>query len=377
MADFARILIVGGGIAGLTLATALHRRGFAPELVERSPSWDAIAIGAGIGVQPNGMRVMHALGMGVAIEERGWANRWWSFCDQQGDVLSETDLESLWGAVGRWVAIARTDLHDVLVTGAAAVPQRLGLSVTSLTQHASGVSIGFSDGSFGDYDLVVGADGIGSTVRRLAISSAKPADLGAMNWRGIAPVRPRELTTLRFLLGDQCFFGVSPVSEGRTYGFGYVMQPRFHDPVEGRLARLRARFAEFGPLVQEYLGAFDRDEQIHCAAMEWVDVEPWYRGRVVLIGDAAHASSPLMGQGGCMAMEDAYVLAEMLRSASTLEEALATYVERRRPRVKWVQQQSMATADGLRQPPAARNPSLRERGDQMVRSRFEPLIAPP
>ena len=377
MADVARILIVGGGIAGLTLATALHRRRFAPELVERSPSWDAIAIGAGIGVQPNGMRVMHALGMGAAIEERGWANRWWSFCDQQSNVLSNTDLESLWGGVGRWVAIARTDLHDVLVAGAAAVPQRLGLSVISLTQQPSGVAIGFSDGAFGEYDLVVGADGIGSTVRGLAISPTRPADLGAMNWRGIAPVRPRELTTLQFVLGDQCFFGLTPVSERRTYGFGYVMQPRFRDPVQGRLARLRDRFAAFGPLVQEYLGAFDRDEQVHCAAIEWVDVEPWYRGRVVLIGDAAHASSPLMGQGGCMAMEDAYVLAEVLRAASTLEGALATYVERRRPRVKWVQQQSMATADGLRQPPSARNLSLRDRGDQMLRSRFQPLIAPP
>ncbi|HLY24130.1 MAG TPA: FAD-dependent monooxygenase [bacterium] len=377
MADIPRILIVGGGIAGLTLAAALHRRAFKPELVERSPTWDAIAIGAGIGVQPNGMRVMHALGMGAAIEERGWVNPRWCFCDQQGDVLCETDLATLWGAVGRWVAIARTDLHEVLVAGAAGVPQRLGVSVGSLTRHASGVVVGFSDGSSGEYDLVVGADGIGSTVRRLTVSTARPTDLGAMNWRGVAPVRPRGLTTLQFLLGDACFFGLSPVSEGRTYGFGYVMQPRVHDPVEGRLARLRGRFAEFGPLVQEYLGAFDRDEQVHCSAMEWVDVDKWYADRVVLIGDAAHASSPLMGQGGCMAMEDAVVLAEVLSSASTLEQALAAYVVRRRPRVTWVQQQSMATAEALRMPPAVRNPALRERGNEMLRSRFGPLLAPP
>jgi 2-polyprenyl-6-methoxyphenol hydroxylase-like FAD-dependent oxidoreductase len=185
------------------------------------------------------------------------------------------------------------------------------------------------------------------------------------------------LTTLQFLLGDACFFGLSPVSEGRTYGFGYVMQPRIHDPVEGRLARLRDRFAEFGPLVQEYLGALDRDEQVHCSAMEWVDVEEWYADRVVLIGDAAHASSPLMGQGGCMAMEDAIVLAEVLRAASTIEQALAAYAVRRRPRVKWVQQQSMATAEALRMPPAVRNPALRERGNEMLRSRFGPLLAPP
>jgi len=377
MADCGRILIVGGGIAGLTLATALHQLGFRPEVVERSPNWESIAIGAGIGVQPNGMRIMNALDMGPAIEERGWIIRRWRFCDQQGGLLSETDLERLWGGVGSWVSIARTDLHDVLVAGAAAVPQRLGLSVTSLTQHGSGVVAGFSDGSSAEYDLVVGADGIGSTVRRLTVSAARPSDLGAMNWRGIAPVRPRGLTALQFHLGEECFFGLVPASEGRTYGFGYVMQPRLYDPVEGRLARLRRRFAEFGPLVQEYLGALEGDEHVHCSAMEWVDVDRWYAGRVVLIGDAAHASSPLMGQGGCMAMEDAYVLAELLRSAPTIEQALAAYVERRRPRVKWVQQQSMANADALRQPSAVRNPVLRQGGDRMVRSRFEPLVPPP
>ena len=377
MADIERILIVGGGIAGLTLAGALHARAFRPELVERSPSWDEIAIGAGIGVQANGMRVLRALGMAAAVEQAGWVNRRWCFCDQRGEVLCETDLEALWGDAAPFVGIERTKLHQVLVAGAAAVPQRLGISVASLTQHGRGVSVGFSDGSSGEYELVVGADGISSTVRRLTLSTAAPADLGAMNWRGIAPIRPRGLTSLRFLLGDACFFGLCPVGEGRTYGFGYVMQPRFRDPVEGRLTRLRARFAEFGDLVQEYLASLEGDEQVHCSAMEWVDVDEWHTGRVVLIGDAAHASSPLMGQGGCMAMEDAYVLAELLRSAATIESALANYVNRRNPRVKWVQQQSMATAEALRNPPAARNAALRERGDQMMRSRFGPLVPAP
>ncbi len=254
MADIERILIVGGGIAGLTLARALHQRGFKPELAERSPTWDDIAIGAGIGVQPNGMRMLHALGIGAAVEKAGWVIRLWHFCDQQGEVLCETDLEALWGDVGSWVGIERTRLHQVLVQGVAGVPQRLGLSVISLTQDDRRVSVEFSDGSAGEYDLVVGADGISSTVRALTLSTVAPADLGAMNWRGISPVRPRGLTDLRFALGDACFFGLCPVGEGRTYGFGYVMQPRVRDPLEGRLERLRARFAEFGdPCTSIYL----------------------------------------------------------------------------------------------------------------------------
>ncbi len=132
-----------------------------------------------------------------------------------------------------------------------------------------------------------------------------------------------------------------------------------------------------GVSYREYLGSLERDEQVHCSAMEWVDVDEWYIGRVVLIGDAAHASSPLMGQGGCMAMEDAWVLAEVLRSAPTVESALSNYVRRRKPRVKWVQQQSIAVAESFRMPPAIRNAALRERGDQMMQSRFGPLVLAP
>jgi 2-polyprenyl-6-methoxyphenol hydroxylase-like FAD-dependent oxidoreductase len=109
------------------------------------------------------------------------------------------------------------------------------------------------------------------------------------------------------------------------------MQPRSRDPLEGRLERLRNRFATFGGRVGEYLASLERDEQVHCSAMEWVDVDEWDTGRVVLIGDAAHASAPLMG---CMAMEDACLLAEMLPSAATVDSALRDYVSRRKPRKK-------------------------------------------
>ena len=190
-------------------------------------------------------------------------------------------------------------------------------------------------------------------------------------------IRPGGLTALTFLLGDRSFFGLCPIGEGRTYGFGYVMQPRYHDPLEARLERLRNRFAAFGGLVREYLTSLDRDEQVHCSAMEWVDLEEWYNGRVVLIGDAAHASSPLMGQGGCMAMEDAYVLAEVLRTADTVGSAMSSYVTRRKPRIKWVQQQSIAAAESLGMQSTVRDAALRERGNQMMEARFAPLVHAP
>ena len=281
------------------------------------------------------------------------------------------------GEAGPFIGIERAKLHQALLAATAAVPSRLGLSITSLAHHDDCVSVGLSDGSTGTCDLIVGADGIASTVRALTLSTAPPVDAGQMAWRSIAPIRPHGLSKLQFLLGDGCFFGLCPVGNGQTYGFGNVSEPRFHDVVQGRLERLRERFAAFGGHVQDYLAALETDEQIHCSAIEWLEQDKWYANRVVLIGDAAHASSPMMGQGGCLAMEDAYVLAEILRSAVSVESALDTYVRRREARVEWVQQASRSVAESFRLPPAMRNAALRERGDQLIHQRFAPLISAP
>jgi 2-polyprenyl-6-methoxyphenol hydroxylase-like FAD-dependent oxidoreductase len=154
------------------------------------------------------------------------------------------------------------------------------------------VAIEFSDGTAREYDLVIGADGILTDV-----------SLGSARWAG-----------------------------GRTYGFGNVTEPRFRDAAEGRLQRLRERFAGFGGLVRDYLACLKSNEPIHYGPIEWLELDRWHAGRVVLIGDAAHASSPMMGQGGCMAMEDALVLVQTLHATADLESALDTFVNRRRSR---------------------------------------------
>lgn len=375
MSSPGRILIAGGGIAGLTLAIALRQRGFTAELIERSMNWDAI--GAGIAVQPNGMRVLRTLGIGAAVERAGMIVRRWLFRDQHGAVLCDTDLEALWGEVGPFIGVERVKLQEALRSGAAAVPCRLGTWVTSLRQDDRRVSVKFSDGTAGEYDLVIGADGIFSTVRQSALSTAAPVYSGQMAWRSLAPIRPRELNSVQFWLGDGCFFGLCPVGDGRTYGFGNVTEPRLRDAIQGRLQRLRHRFAGFGGLVRDYLACLESDQQIHCGPIEWLELDRWHIGRVVLIGDAAHASSPMMGQGGCMAMEDALVLAQILHSTAHVENALDMFVTRRRPRVNWVQQESRAVGDMLRRPPDLRNAVLRERGTRLLHDRFRPLTAPP
>lgn len=375
MAEVKTVLIVGGGIAGLTLTRALHRQGLVVELVERSTEWRAE--GGGILVHANGMRMLRALGLDAAVEGAGARVRRWRFCDDAGEMLSESDLEALWGDVGPCIGIERTRLQENLVAGVEGIPCRLGTSIQSLSQHDDHVSVDLSDGSSGAYDLVVGADGISSIVRALALSTTAPAYTGAMAWRSVAPIRPHGLASLQFILGEGCFFGLCPVGNGHTYGFGNITGPRAHEPMAGRLDRLRRHFAGFGVIVQDYLGALTSDEQIHCGPVDWIALEQWHRGRVVLIGDAAHASSPTMGQGGCMAMEDACMLAESLRSNAIVAEALESYVARRRPRVNWVQQESEAVARSFLLPPAVRNAALRQQGDEMFQRRFAPLAAAP
>jgi 2-polyprenyl-6-methoxyphenol hydroxylase-like FAD-dependent oxidoreductase len=375
MTEIETVLIVGGGIAGPTLGRALHREGVTVELVERSTEWRAE--GGGIAVQPNGMRALRTLGLDGAVEQSGQRLRRWSFCDQAGEILSENDLEALWGDVGPFIGIERTRLQRILVAGLKGVRCRLGTFVLGMCQHDDHVSVAFSDGSFGNYDLVVGADGIASAVRSLAFDPIAPSYTGAMAWRSVAPIRPSGLDGLQFLLGEDCFFGLCPVGEGRTYGFGNITAPRTHEPMVGRLNRLCSCFAEFGGIVQEYLAALDSDDQIHCAPVDWIALDQWHTSRVVLVGDAAHASSPMMGQGGCVAMEDACVLAETLCRGATLAEALATYELRRRPRVSWIHRESQAIAHGFRLPAPVRNDAMRRSGDQMFRHRFAPLLATP
>jgi 2-polyprenyl-6-methoxyphenol hydroxylase-like FAD-dependent oxidoreductase len=182
---------------------------------------------------------------------------------------------------------------------------------------------------------------------------------------------------MRILLGEGCFFGLMPMGDGHTSGFGGVGGTRFEDPLHGRLERVRQRFAGFGGPVQEYLASLSCDEQLHCGPIEWVKLDRWYSGRVVLIGDAAHAGPPTMAEGGCMAMEDACVLAEVLGCAESVESALDSYITRRRPRADWVQQQSRRVVESLLLSPATRNAAFRERGNQGMHDRFGPLIPAP
>ncbi len=317
------------------------------------------------------------MGLWESVSRRATVLRAWGFFDDRGNLLNETDLEDLWSSVGPCLGISRIRLHEALREATEGVPCRLGVSLTTVAQDGALVRVGLSDGTSGDYDLVVGADGIHSTVRKLTIDSSPPSYTGTMVWRSIIPTRPPGVVDkIVTLAGEGCTFGVVPLGDGQTYGWATIDQQRIEDPLEGRLERLRHHYADFRGPVPSYLAALQSDEQVHVGPIEWVEPKEWCRGRIVLIGDAAHAGPPSMGEGGCMAMEDALVLAEVLDDRE-IEGALETYVRRRRPRANWVQEQSRAVMRAMGVPPAIRNAMLRERGGQMFRDQYKPLMPVP
>jgi 2-polyprenyl-6-methoxyphenol hydroxylase-like FAD-dependent oxidoreductase len=369
------VLVVGGGIAGLTLATALRERGIVTTVVELHDAWPSL--GAGLSVQPNGLRVLRRLGLADAVVDAGAVIERWLFADQAGSTLYEIRLDDVWAGVGPCVGITRAGLQNALVGATPVSSCRLGITIESIVAADHDMSVRFTDGSTGRYDLVVGADGIHSAVREKVFGPNAPTPAGQISWRSVAPMRLPGSPSIQFWLGDRCFFGLCSVGGERTYGFGYVAQQPEHDPPEGRLARLRERFRDFGATVQDYLASLESDDEIHCSTIAWIDQHPWHKDGSVLIGDAAHASSPMMGQGGSLAMEDAWVLAELLASEPTRDSALASYTQRRSPRVHWVQQQSIAIAAGFNAPPGVRNDVLRRDGAATFVERYSPLTAEP
>ena len=234
------------------------------------------------------------------------------------------------------------------------------LAVERLAQHTGGVSVEFSDGTSGEYDLVVVADGINSTVRRLAFDpSAAPRPVGQVGWRFLAP-RPPEVTTWSVMLGRRTAFLTLPIDNDRVYCYGDVVAPGRLDGTEHSSSeRPKQLFAEFADPAAALVSTLDPATDIHASRIEEVALDCWVRGHILLIGDAAHATSPNMAEGAAMALEDALVLAACLHQTPAIPAALAAFEAKRRPRTDWVRAQTHRRDRMRYLPPAVRNNVLR------------------
>jgi FAD-dependent urate hydroxylase len=371
-----RVLIVGGGIAGLALVRTLAGAGVSLELIERQVAWRPAR--TGIYLPGNATRALRALGLQAQVASRAIEIATQRARDHRGRLLGEVDVAELWAAVGPCLAIGRAELHDVLLEAAGNVPIRMGLAVERLAQHNGVVSVELSDGTSGEYDLVVGADGINSTVRRLAFDpTAASRPVGQVAWRFLAP-RPPEVTTWSAMLGRRTAFVTIPIGGDRVYCYGDVVTRQGLDGAEHSAPeRLKQLFAEFADPAAALVSALNAATDVHVTRIEEVTLDCWVRGHIVLIGDAAHATSPNMAEGAAMALEDALVLAACLSESAAIPAALAAFEDRRRPRTDWVRAQTHRRDRTRSLPPAVRDNVVRVLRRRIFHANYRPLLDQP
>jgi 2-polyprenyl-6-methoxyphenol hydroxylase-like FAD-dependent oxidoreductase len=375
MARIERVLIVGGGLAGLALTIALRQRGLSAETVERASDWSMP--GAGLYLVGCATRALQALESADDAVRDGCIIRTQTLLNHRGTRVAEIDAEAFWEGCGPCLGLARSDLHNRLAQRATGPQIRLGVTVQALRQHEDHVWVQLSDGSDETYDLVVGADGIRSSIRRLEFGESGPRFRGQVGWRFIVR-RPPDLDGWKVFLGRQRAFLMLPIGHDRAYCYADKASTQsVLDPAQGGIETVRENFADFAGPVREVLSQFRSSDPIHFSAIEEVAHQCYGRRRVVLIGDAAHAMTPNMACGVAMALEDALVLAEIVSSGGAAMDVVPEFVRRRSARVAQVRQQT-DRRDRLRSlPPMIRDVFLRLLAGRFYRANYEPLLALP
>ncbi|MCP2263270.1 FAD-dependent monooxygenase [Promicromonospora thailandica] len=358
-----RVLIVGAGIAGLAAARALRGWGAELEVVERTPAPDPG--GAGIFLPANAVRGLRALGLGQPVVDVSIQIDSQRVADSSGRLLYEVRMADLWRGIAPTVATSRAALRGVMLDGVDDVPIRWGVSPTSIVPDGAGVDVTFDDGASGHYELVIGADGVHSTVRRLAFADAGLEQTGLHVWRLLA-ARGAMDAAWSARLGRGASFLMVPISADQAYCYVDVGVKDAGTGPEG----LSERFA--APVPELTSGAV-----VHSGPIEQVVLSAWSRGNVLLIGDAAHATTPNMAQGAAMAVEDALVLSDVLRTTPTIQRAVQAYERRRRPRVEHVQRESNKRDRTRGMSPTTRDLALRAVGKRLFHANYRGLHAEP
>jgi 2-polyprenyl-6-methoxyphenol hydroxylase-like FAD-dependent oxidoreductase len=343
-------LVVGGGAAGAATAILLADAGVAVDLVEIKPS--VSALGSGITLQGNALRVLRGLGVLDECLQRGY-----TFSklvirapDPAATVVAEVEDIPFGGPdLPATMGMYRPELARILMARAerAGVRTRFSTTVDALEQDAGSVDVRFSDGTAGRYDVLVGADGVRSGVRRLLGITLETRSLGMGAWRMVGP-RPAEVTAFHAIFGGPSYMAlVCPTSDTTAY---WSLIEEAQD--RGALSP-EQRLQTFRDLSRAYHGPWDevRESFVDPDGLNYTWFEnhlldaPWNRGRVVLIGDAAHVCPPTIAQGAALSLEDAVVLAELLISADRVDDDLWTaFTARRYERVKTVVEASMQLA---------------------------------
>jgi 2-polyprenyl-6-methoxyphenol hydroxylase-like FAD-dependent oxidoreductase len=324
--------IVGGGIGGLTLAVALQKKGFDVTVYESAQRFKPL--GAGLGLAANAVKAFFEIGIADEVLSAGKIMKMIRIADQDGRTIAETDSELMsakFGTINNFT-IHRADLHRILFDHLQPETVVFDKNCLDVNQDINGVTLHFSDGSKIRADYVIACDGIHSSIRRKLLPGSTPRYAGYTCWRAVIDKVP---TSFNFnqaseSWGTGCRFGIVPLSNNRIYWYACVNAQQ-NDPVmkSFRIPELLTYFSCFHSPVSEILKLTRTDDIIWGDIIDLRPIEQFAFGKIVLMGDAAHATTPNMGQGACLAIEDAAVLANCIEDYGTPDEAFIQFERKR------------------------------------------------
>ncbi|MFC9287709.1 FAD-dependent oxidoreductase [Streptomyces sp. NPDC057052] len=351
------VLVVGGGAAGNAVTILLRRAGLAVDLIEARDDWNATA-GSGITLQGNALRVLRELGVWERVRASGFGFGSVGITAPDGTVLHVArDIRTGGDDLPATVGMQRPQLQRILIDAvrASGASVRLGTTAEILDQDADGVLVRLSDGSETRYDLVIAADGLGSTTRAAIGITDKPEPTGMAIWRVAAP-RPAGVVRTDLAYGGPAYIaGYCPTGESTLYA--YVVEAnrdRASIPAGSYADEMRRLASAYGGFWPEITRHITDPAKVNYTWFDRLLVEgSWHRGRVVLAGDAAHCCPPTLAQGAALSLEDAWVLARLLTGSGAWDDALfQAYHERRIARVRPVVEASVQLGqwqlDGVR-----------------------------
>lgn len=331
--------IIGGGIGGVAAGVALQQEGIAATVYERAPQLREV--GAGMMLWPNATRVLQSLGLLDRIQSRSGPNTHFLVRATSGKILMDIALGEFEVPA---VCIRRADLLGVLLEALPAYRIRLGCELDRLEQIKGKVRLHFKNGFVAEHDAVIGADGLRSRVRSELFGEAAPIYRGYTVWRGLARYDghaiPPGSNSETWGAGKR--FGILNTGHGRFTWYAACNGPAGHvDASCGRKREVQQMFQGWHEPVSDILDATEESEILKNPAYDLAPLRQWGSRRVTLLGDAAHPCTPNLGQGGCMALEDALVLAKSIASQNNVESALRRYESLRFSRTRHIQQRSL------------------------------------
>ena len=333
-----KVLIIGGGPGGMALGICLRRAQFTVDLIDEDRAWRPV--GAGLSLNGATLRALKRIGVLERVSAAGHVHSAFELRDVSGRLLHRAETPPDPTGVASGGGILRPVLHEILAseTRALGVRVRLGVKLASLRETGPRVLVHCTDGEQEAYDLVVGADGLHSQVRSVLFpQSSRPRFTGQGCWRAVFS-RPPELDCVQIYMDTAHKAGLNPVSRDEMYMFLLEHVPDNRRMPQERWVELLAKQLQpFGGIWSQLRTSLGARARINYRPLETLLLSPpWHRGHVILIGDAAHATTPHVAYGCGLAVEDAVVLAEELGREAPLESVLTRFTERRFERCRAV-----------------------------------------